>query len=78
MQKKGIYYFKISSENRDISGPFPGKCGTRLVYIDFRQQSDGNYELVKNYIYPNGIPFYIDTVGKDTFNKEGGYAFEVR
>ena len=49
-----------------------------LVYIDFRQQSDGNYELVKNYIYPNGIPFYIDTVGKDTFNKEGGYAFEVR
>ena len=85
---KDPYFFEFSDtccmyvQNMFVDHYLPDKARRKdagmLVYIDFRQQSDGNYELVKNYIYPNGIPFYIDTVGKDTFNKEGGYAFEVR
>lgn len=80
MKKKGIYYFKISSESKaDLTGPFPGKCNTRLVYFGFNQQTDGNFDLVKS-IYTSickaDASCYEEF--KREFNKEGGYAFEVK
>ncbi len=79
LKKKGIYYFKISSESKaDLTGPFPGKCNTRLVYFNFKQSTDGNFDLVKNFIYPNGLPEIIDDFGRGQFITDGGYAFEVK
>ncbi len=79
MYEKGIYYFKINSESkREFTGSFPGKCNSRPVDIIVVQQTDGNFDLVKSYIYPNGIPSVIDDIGKSQYENEGGYAFEVK
>ena len=48
------------------------------MYFGFNQQTDGNFDLVKNYIYPNGIPSVVDDIGKTQYDNEGGYAFEVK
>ncbi len=79
MKENGIYYFKINIlESRQGISYFPNKCGTRLVDFYCNQQTDGNFDLVKNFIYPNGIPYYIDNIGKQQFIADGGYAFEVK
>ena len=79
MYEKGIYYFKINSESkREFTGSFPGKCNSRPVDFIVVQQTDGNFDLVKSYIYPNGIPSVIDDIGKSQYENEGGYAFEVK
>jgi hypothetical protein len=80
LKKKGIYYFKITSGSiPELTGPFPGKCNTRLVYIGFNQQSDGNFDLIKSLYVPickNDASCYEEFKGQ--FNLDGGYAFEVK
>jgi len=79
LKRKGIYYFKINSESKaDFTGPFPGKCNTRLVYFDFNQHSDGNFDLIRS-IYDTickSESCYNEFKGQ--FNVEGGFAFEVK
>ena len=80
MYEKGIYYFKINSESkREFTGSFPGKCNSRPVDIIVVQQADGNFDLVKS-IYTNicneDSTCYEEF--KREFNKNGGYAFEVK
>jgi len=79
MKQKGIYYFKISSESKaDFTGPFPGKCNTRLVYFDFNQQSNGYFDLIRS-IYDSICKSESCYEGfKREYNKEGGFAFEVK
>jgi hypothetical protein len=79
MKENGIYYFKINIlESRQGISYFPNKCGTRLVDFYCNRQTDGNFDLVKNFIYPNGISYYIDNIGKQQFMADGGYTFEVK
>lgn len=80
IKQQGIYYFEFKEATPiELGGAFEGKCHLRNVRILFRQETDGNFELIKNIFSPI---CKMDSSCYDEFKDEfidyGGYAFDVK
>jgi len=79
LQQKGTYYFRIVNQNdRESSKSFPNQCGLRPIDFTVSQKNDGNFDLTKYLIFPDGQPDLIDEHGIIAYKKEAGFSFEVK
>ena len=79
MKVNGFYFFRVTNhDNSFVSGTFPEKCNNRSVKLFVKQQGEGNFDLLRNKLYPNVGDSGVEFVKYIFDNQEGGFAFEVK